>query len=111
MFRLGFKTSGDGQDVIGMVLAVGIRSHQALEVGEFAQQIVDAGFQGCPLTQVHRVAKYAHVRDGGDGIKSGPKVGTAAVVNNNDLRKAPVVQIPHQLNQVRLGAIGGDKDG
>ena len=60
--RLGGEPSGDLLDIVGMVLAVGIRGDDSREAGIGAQGIVDAGLQRGALAQIDRVT---HQPDGG----------------------------------------------
>ena len=76
---------GDPLDIVGMVLAVGIRGDDAGQFGKGAEDMIERGLERRAFAQVDGVPEQVNVRERRDlRRKRVAEVGAAAIVHDHD---------------------------
>jgi hypothetical protein len=103
-----FRAARYSGDVLGVVLTIGIGSHNCVKLRELDERAIDPGLQSRSFAQVHRVPQNPHARENGRSFEDSAEVRATAIVYNVKSSEGCSAGRTENVHQVRARTIRRD---
>src|ERR1019366_9105319 len=104
------EAGGDANDILGMMLSIGVGGDDAGQAGKNAEGVVDAGLERRAFAEIDGVAEDLDAGDAGCLVEDFAELGAAAVVDQQDGGHAAGGEVTDEIDESGGGPVGGDQD-
>src|ERR1019366_341746 len=104
------EAGGDANDILGMMLSIGVGGDDAGQAGKNAEGVVDAGLERRAFAEIDGVAEDLDAEDAGCLVEDFAVRGAAAVVDQEDGGHAASGEVTYEIDQGGGGPVSGDQD-
>src|ERR1035438_9079715 len=104
------EAGGDANDIVGVMLSIGVGCDDADQAGKGAEGVVDAGLERRALAEIEGVAEDLDAGKLRGLVEDFAERGAAAIVDQEDGGRAAGGEVTDEIEQSGGGPVGGDQD-